>query len=55
MWYCRTACSPDLASCDQFLWGHLKNKVYVIKSRGSEKKIKQWMFPENDPQSNEKS
>ena len=23
-------CSPDLAPCDYFLWGHMKNKIYPL-------------------------
>lgn len=26
-------CSPDLSACDFFLWGYLKNKVYIHKPR----------------------
>ena len=26
-----SACSPDLAPCDYFLWGYLKDKVYICK------------------------
>uniref|UniRef100_A0A8D9B3Q2 Transposase n=1 Tax=Cacopsylla melanoneura TaxID=428564 RepID=A0A8D9B3Q2_9HEMI len=26
-------CSPDLSVCDFFLWGYLKNKVYVDQPR----------------------
>jgi len=27
------ACSPDLSTCDFFLWGYLKGKLYVDKPR----------------------
>ena len=29
----RPPCSPDLSSCDFFLWGYLKGNVYVDKPR----------------------
>ena len=32
--------SPDLNPCDYFLWGHLKSKVYYIKSPQSFKQLK---------------